>query len=49
MSEDLTQPLPNDGVQLILKSLENLNGRMTRWKIKLTGACRKPARSGSKT
>ena len=28
MSEDLTQPLPNDGVQLILKSLENLNGRM---------------------
>jgi predicted nuclease with TOPRIM domain len=29
MSEDLTQPLPNDGVQLILKSLENLNGRMT--------------------
>ena len=29
MSEDLTQPLPNDGVQLILQSLENLNGRMT--------------------
>lgn len=29
MSEDLTQPLPDDGVQLILKSLENLNGRMT--------------------
>jgi predicted nuclease with TOPRIM domain len=29
MSEDLTQPLPNDGVQLILRSLENLNGRMT--------------------
>jgi len=28
LSEDLTQPLPNDGVQLILKSLENLNGRM---------------------
>ena len=29
MSENLTQPLPNDGVQLILASLENLNGRMT--------------------
>src|SRR5215212_3908087 len=29
MSQDLTQPLPNDGVQLILRSLENLNGRMT--------------------
>jgi len=28
MSENLTQPLPNDGVQLILASLENLNGRM---------------------
>lgn len=29
MSEDLTQPLPSDGVQLILRSLENLNGRIT--------------------
>jgi DNA repair ATPase RecN len=29
MSENLTQPLPNGGVQLILASLENLNGRMT--------------------
>ncbi|HEV2912796.1 MAG TPA: hypothetical protein VGX92_05710 [Pyrinomonadaceae bacterium] len=29
MNGDLTQPLPNEGVQLILRSLENLNGRMT--------------------
>lgn len=36
MSEDLTQPLPNDGVQLILKSLENLNGRMTALEDRMT-------------
>jgi predicted nuclease with TOPRIM domain len=37
MSEDLTQPLPNDGVQLILRSLENLNGRMTALEDRMTG------------
>jgi len=36
MSEDLTQPLPNDGVQLILRSLENLNGRMTALEDRMT-------------
>src|SRR3982750_3915480 len=36
MSEDLTEPLPNDGVQLILRSLENLNGRMTALEDKWT-------------
>jgi chromosome segregation ATPase len=36
MSEDLTQPLPNDGVQLILRSLENLNGRMTALETRMT-------------
>ena len=28
MSEDLTQPLPNEGVQLILRSLDDLKTRM---------------------
>lgn len=37
MSEDLTQPLPNDGVQLILRSLDILNGRMTGLENRMTG------------
>jgi chromosome segregation ATPase len=36
MSEDLTQSLPNEGVQLILSSLENLGGRMTALEDRMT-------------
>jgi chromosome segregation ATPase len=37
MSEDLTQPLPHEGVQLILRSLEALSGRMTSLEDRMTG------------
>lgn len=36
MSEDRTQPLPSDGVRLILQSLEHLNGRMTALEDRMT-------------
>jgi chromosome segregation ATPase len=36
MSEDLTQPLPHEGVRLILRSLENLSGRMSSLEARMT-------------